>query len=66
MDGRGTGAGAGGASSRVRRRRNESPAPFASFEERKEKMGFEAYDATQAKLAWGRLVEFFHAHLDVK
>ena len=29
-------------------------------------MGLEAYDATQAKLAWGRLVEFFHAHLDVK
>ena len=53
----------GGGSPRARRRRNESPAPFASYEERKEKMGFEAYDAAQAKLAWGRVVEFFQTHL---
>ena len=42
---------------------NESPAPFASFEERKEKMGFPPYDAEQAELAWTRLFEFFGKHL---
>ena len=42
---------------------NDSPAPFASYAERKDKMGFEAYDEAQAKIAWGRLVEFFQTHL---
>jgi carboxymethylenebutenolidase len=42
---------------------NESPAPFASFDERQEKMGFPAYDVQQADLAWGRLLDFFLTHL---
>ena len=42
---------------------NESPAPFASFDERQEKMGFPAYDIQQADLAWGRLLDFFLTHL---
>jgi dienelactone hydrolase len=42
---------------------NSDPAPFASFAERKEKMGFPPFDAAQAELAWGRLATFFDAHL---
>ena len=42
---------------------NSDPAPFASFEERKEKMGFPSYDPAQAELAWTRLTSFFEAHL---
>lgn len=38
---------------------NESPAPFETFDERKEKLGFPPYDEAQANLAWGRLFEFF-------
>ena len=41
---------------------NPEPAPFASFEERREKMGFPAYDMRQADLAWGRLLDFFLEH----
>lgn len=42
---------------------NDSPSPFASFDERKEKMGFPPYDATTADLAWSRLFSFFGKHL---
>jgi|EP00908_Phaeocystis_cordata_P008120 carboxymethylenebutenolidase len=45
---------------------NESPAPYESFEKRKEAMGFPAYDAAQAELAWGRLFGFLEAHLKGK
>jgi len=38
---------------------NDKPDPYKSFEERKAKLGFPAYDATQAELAWKRLGEFF-------
>jgi len=42
---------------------NPSSAPFASFDERRDKMGFPAYDPAQAELAWGRLFDFFAKHL---
>ena len=42
---------------------NPEPAPFSTFEERREKMGFPAYDMGQADLAWGRLLDFFLTHL---
>eukprot|EP00967_Tisochrysis_lutea_P091199 scaffold130818_cov32-Tisochrysis_lutea.AAC.1 len=42
---------------------NDSPAPYASFEERKEKLGQQVYDAEQAEKAWGRLFDFFAKHL---
>ena len=42
---------------------NPEPAPFSTFEERQEKMGFPAYDMGQADLAWGRLLDFFLEHL---
>ena len=42
---------------------NTSPAPFKSFDERKEKMGFPPYDELRARLAWNRLFEFFGKHL---
>ncbi|KAL3900614.1 MAG: hypothetical protein SGPRY_012430, partial [Prymnesium sp.] len=42
---------------------NSDPAPFKSFEERKEKLGFPPYDAAQSELAWGRLVTFFTNNL---
>ena len=42
---------------------NTEPAPFSTFEERREKMGFPAYDMRQADLAWGRLLDFFLEHL---
>jgi hypothetical protein len=42
---------------------NDSPTPYASFQERKEKMGFPPYDAEQANIAWGRLFEFVGKHL---
>mmetsp|Transcript_7085 Transcript_7085/g.21144 ORF Transcript_7085/g.21144 Transcript_7085/m.21144 type:complete len:95 (-) Transcript_7085:31-315(-) len=42
---------------------NPEPAPFSTFEERQEKMGFPAYDMRQADLAWGRLLDFFLEHL---
>ena len=38
---------------------NASPSPFATFDERKEKLGFPPYDAAQADLAWERLFDFF-------
>jgi len=41
----------------------DSPTPYASFDERKEKMGVQAYDAEQAERAWGRLFDFFGKHL---
>lgn len=37
---------------------NSSPAPFASFEERKEKLGFPPYDASTAEAAWDDTVSF--------
>mmetsp|Transcript_5185 Transcript_5185/g.11527 ORF Transcript_5185/g.11527 Transcript_5185/m.11527 type:complete len:239 (-) Transcript_5185:299-1015(-) len=42
---------------------NSDPAPFKTFEERQEAMGFAHYDNAQAELAWGRLVSFFEKHL---
>jgi len=42
---------------------NGSPAPYKSFDERKETMGFPAYDKEQAEKAWERLFEFFGKHL---
>ena len=47
---------------------NDSPAPFASFAEREEKMGesFPPYSPSRAKLAWGRLFKFFDQHLVVR
>ena len=42
---------------------NPSSAPFESWDDRKEKMGFPAYDPAQAKLAWSRLFFFFDKHL---
>ena len=42
---------------------NDSPAPFASFEARKEAMGFPPYDEEQAEEAWERVQGFFELHL---
>jgi len=42
---------------------NDSPAPYASFQERTDTLGFPAYDPDVAALAWTRLFDFFAAHL---
>ena len=42
---------------------NDSPAPFDSFEVRKESMGFPVYNPVRADLAWGRLLDFLNSNL---
>ena len=42
---------------------NESPAPFVSFEARKEAQGFPGFDAEAAATAWARTFAFFENHL---
>mmetsp|Transcript_2076 Transcript_2076/g.6143 ORF Transcript_2076/g.6143 Transcript_2076/m.6143 type:complete len:108 (-) Transcript_2076:860-1183(-) len=42
---------------------NDDPAPYKSFEERKNTLGFPIYDKTSADLAWERLFAFFAIHL---
>ena len=42
---------------------NESPAPFATFEARKEAQGFPGFDAEAAATAWARTFAFFEKHL---
>ena len=44
---------------------NEDPAPYKSFEERKNTLGFPVYDQPSADLAWERLFAFFATHLQL-
>lgn len=42
---------------------NASPAPFASFEERQQQMGFPPYDERTAEAAWTATLSFLSKHL---
>jgi len=44
---------------------NESPAPFRTFDERKDALGFPPYSPETAQTAWARLLDFFGTHLVV-
>ncbi|KAG8467431.1 hypothetical protein KFE25_000747 [Diacronema lutheri] len=42
---------------------NDSPAPFASFDERQQKLGFPPYDERTAQAAWSTTLSFLTKHL---
>lgn len=42
---------------------NDSPAPFATFQARREALGFPPFAAEQAAVAWGRTLDFCAEHL---